>query len=169
MEIERVILEYLASPRDKKDAAVDEMSRRPDEAFHALMTFRGPYPEGVHPIDAFPDYLSPLLTSLFLRCPSLLLGRDVSRMSSGERWVVISAAIASESPAFAGVILSGLKDRSIDVKLLAVNAVSRDAFLRTPDARRQLQRLLTLTSMTYCRDQIQRALDSFDDVTRGDA
>jgi hypothetical protein len=167
MEMKQIILDYLASPKDRKNATSEEMTRRPGEAFDALMTFRGPYPKHTHVVDVFPDFLAPLLTELLRTFPDLLIGRDLSKMSAGERWVLISAAIESDSPQFTKVVLAGLRDRSIEVRHLAVNAVIKCAFLRIPEARPQLQRLLDQKSMSYCRDEVQRALDSLDKVTKG--
>ena len=162
MKIEQVIANYLASPVDRRAATLDKMLLCPDEAFHALMTFQGPYPRHTHPVDVFPDYLSPLLSELLANHPHLLIGRDLTRMVPGQRWILIAAVMSSGSSRFAEVVSNALRDRSMTVRAIAVEAIARCPFLRIPEARPQLQKLLMLKSMSYCRDKIQQALDALD-------
>lgn len=162
MKIEQVIQDYLAAPADRKAATLEELARRPDEAFNTLMTFKGPYPKHAHAIDVFPDYLAPLLRDLLLRHPRLLFEGDLSEMPSGKRWILLDAAISSQSPQFVDLIIAGLSDRAVDVKQRVVNGILEHAFLRTPAARPLLEELLALKSMAWFRGEIQRALDSID-------
>src|SRR6185436_20745508 len=62
-------------------------------------------------------------------------------------FILITAAIAANDPRFADTILSGVKDRSIYVKLAAVSGVLRCSFLRTPEVKQQLQRVLAMKSI----------------------
>lgn len=158
-----MILEYLSSPSETtKSAAIEKLSEQPDESFEMLLNFTGPYPDNLHPHDV-PDYISSLLTELLLKHPRLLTERDISRMSSGARYFVVAAAIASESPAFGPIILSALRDRVADKRFLVVRAIQRLKFLQTAEAERQLRRFLSMKSMEYCRDEIRQALAAFGD------
>lgn len=134
----------------------------------ALLNFKGPYPEDCSVVDVFPDFLAPLLSDLLRRAPRLLIERDLSRMAAGARWIVISAAIESGDSRLAEVILAGLEDRSIAVKQLVVGAIPGHACLQQPEVRPRLQRLLVQRSMSYCRDDIRRALNSLGKTQGGD-
>ena len=57
-----------------------------------------------------------------------------------------------------------MKDRSIYVKLAAVSGVLRCSFLRTPEVKQQLQRVLAMKSIAkdeYAVKQFQGALNAF--------
>jgi hypothetical protein len=142
MPIRELILQYLASPEIKNSVV---------------------HPETIHPIDVHEDYLTPLLAELLKACPKLLIGPDPARIPR-RPFILIGAAIAANDTRFADTILSGLKDRSIYVKLAAVNGILRCAFLRTPEVKQQLQRLLAMKSLAkdeYAVKQFQDALNAF--------
>jgi len=104
-----------------------------------------------------------LLAELLKACPQLLIGPDPARIPR-RPFILIGAAIAANDPRFADTILSGLKDRSIYMKLAAVNGILRCAFLRTPEVKQQLQRLLAMKSLAkdeYAVEQFQDALNAF--------
>ena len=103
MPIRELILQYLASPEIKNSVV---------------------HPETIHPIDVHEDYLTPLLAELLKACPQLLIGPDPARIPR-RPFILIGAAIAANDPRFADTILSGLKDRSIYMKLAAVNGILR--------------------------------------------
>lgn len=158
-----LILRALASPEAGK-AVLDELALRPREAFEALLNFQGPYPEGVHPIDVHEDLLCGLLTGLLRRCPELLIGPDPAKIPS-RPFILISAAIAADDPRFADTILSGLRQRSIDLKLAALDGIVRRPFLRTPEVKARLQELMGMKSIArdrYVLGRFQQALDSFE-------
>ena len=149
---------YLAAPRERRAAMLREMLRRPDDAFDALMNFSGPYPDHIHVVDVFPDYLAPLLSALLRKHPRLLVDRDLSPLTSGQRWTLLAAAIESGRPVFANAILAGLRDRNALVKLLVVGAIPERPFLQQPEARPLLLKLRQMKSMTPHRGDIRRAL-----------
>jgi hypothetical protein len=145
MQIRELTLQYLASP-EIKNSVVHRLSQSPYDAFDAILGFQGPYPETIHPIDVHEDYLTPLLAELLRACPQLLIGPDPARIPR-RPFILLGAAIAANDPRFADTILSGLKDRSIYVKLAAVDGILRCSFLRTPEVKQQLQRLLAMKSI----------------------
>jgi len=145
----KLILQYLASP-ETKSAVVTRLSQSPYDAFAAILGFRGPYPQTIHPIDVHEEYLTPLLAALLKACPQLLIGPKPARIPP-RPFILIAAAIEANDPRFADTILSGLKDRSIDVKLAAVHGIrvsicgltNPDFGLRIPEpASRPTQRML---------------------------
>ncbi|MEO8585597.1 MAG: hypothetical protein ABI584_05510 [Acidobacteriota bacterium] len=140
-----LIQRYLAAPA-RKAAILDEMDKRPRGAFKAILAFRGPYPRGMHPIDAHADFLTDLLAGLLRRHPELVLGPRPARYSPGD-YTLISAAISVGNPRFAGLILGGFKDPSLYVKILVADGVIRRKFLRTPETRVELRRLLKMKSI----------------------
>ena len=162
METTELISRYLASP-DTKSAVVAELSRNADAAFQAIQSYQGPYPNGMHPIDAHEEYLTALLVELIKRFPRLLIGPNPAKMTS-QPFILISAAIAADDPRFAETILAGLKHRSIYVKLVALNGIVRLSFLRTPEVKQQLLRLMVMKSIAkdeYSMERIQEALALF--------
>jgi hypothetical protein len=168
MKAKEVILQYLASPQSKS-TVVDVLSRRPYEAFQAILGFRGPYPKNIHPIDVHEEYLGGLLEELLKRCPQLLIGPRRAKVPP-RPFILIAAAIAANDPRFANTILSGLKDRSIDVKLASLHGITQCAFLRTPAVKRTLRDLLALKSIAndaFVRDRIQTAVDLIEDKSQG--
>ena len=157
--VEKLILDYLASP-ETKNAVVKSLSQRSHEAFEAILSFRGPYPETIHPIDVHEEYLTPLLAGLLKACPQLLIGPKPARIPP-RPFILIAAAIEANDPRFADTILAGLNDRSIDVKLAAVHGIRQCAFLHTPEVKLQLQRLMTMKSIAtdaYSLAQVRAAL-----------
>jgi hypothetical protein len=140
-------------------------ARRPEAAFRALLDYRGPYPEPLHPIDVHETHLHDLLTELIRRCPDLLLHRDLSGLGPGQRYLVVSAAIETSDARLTPVVVAGLRDPSIYVKLLAAGALVRHPRLRVPQARLELTRLLALKSVAgsdHDRERFQQALDALD-------
>ena len=157
-----LILQYIAS-KGKRDIVVKAMIAHPTEALSAIVEFQGPYPEDIHPIDVFEEYLTPLLSELFRRSPALLIG-PAEAMLPKNKYMIIAAAIAADDSRFGGLILSGLKDRSIYVKLLVVDGIARRSYLRTPEVKRELQRMLSLKSIAadpYSRQKTRAALGAF--------
>lgn len=163
MAIDQRIVRFLAAP-DTCEAVAAELSRAPQESFHAIIDFRGPYPEGMHPIDAHEDHLTQLLAELLKRCPSLLIGPDPVKMPK-RSFIVIAAAIAANDPRFSETILSALTDRSIYMKLAAVDGIVRRAYLRTPAVRKQLLGLQEKKSISrdeYVMQRLKEAINMFD-------
>lgn len=161
--LRELILQYLASP-EIKNTVVHSLSQSPYEAFDAILGFRGPYPKTIHPIDVHEDYLTALLAELLKICPQLLIGPDPAKIPR-RPFMLIGAAIAANDPRFAPTILSGLNDRSIYVKLAAVDGILRCSFLRTPAVKQQLQRLLAMKSIAndeYSVERLQEALKAID-------
>jgi hypothetical protein len=157
------ILQYLAA-RNTKEAVADALSKHPYEAFRAILGYQGPYPESVHPMDAHTDHLPALLAALLTRAPRLLIGPRPAK-TPPRPYMLIAAAIISNDSRFAATILSGLKDRSIYVKLAVVNGITRCRFLQTPDVKRQLQALTTMKSIAkdaYTLDRIREAVEIID-------
>ncbi len=139
-----IIRDYLAAPNDKRNGALKALLGSPKEAFETLLNFKGPYPDNIHVVDVFPDYLQPLLSSLIGKLPHLLLEADLTKMDPGKRWILISIAIELKNSEFAPIILAALKDRSTIVRELAVEAVAKLQYLRTPQAKAQLEKLKDL-------------------------
>jgi hypothetical protein len=158
-------LRALTRPGPPPPFPVEALTRRPEAAFRALLGYRGPYPAPLHPIDVHADHLRVLLTELLRRRPALLLGRDLSALGPGQRHLVLNAAIGAEDPRFTPVILAGLKDRSVYVRLLVADALVQHERLRAREARLELRRLLALKSVAsseYDREHFQQALDALD-------
>lgn len=160
-----LIVQYLTSPKTKRPSIVKKLSISPDAAFETILAFRGPYPESSHPRDVH-EILNFLLTDLLKICPRLFIECEIKTLTTDQRYALICAALYTQEYRFIDGILSGLKDRSIYVKLLVIDAIRlrRYRFLRTADARKELERLLTVRSIAeseYNRKQVENALRAF--------
>jgi hypothetical protein len=162
--MEKLIQDYLSAPNERRDYTIERMLVKPEEAFDALISFRGPYPDGLDVVDVYPDYIQPLLSELIKRVPRLLLERDISKVDPGQRWVLVCAAIEAANAQFAPIILAALQYDEDSGQDLAIKAVARFPFLRTPEAKAQLLKLASLESMSYLNGEIKCALDSFADA-----
>lgn len=160
-----LIVQYLTSPKTKRPSIVNKLSIGPDAAFETILGFRGPYPESLHPREVH-ETLFALLPDLLKICPRLFIECEIKTLAPDQRYPLICAAICTQDSRFIDGILSGLKDRSIYVKLLVIDAITRTRyrFLRTADARKELERLLTLKSIAeseYARKHVENALRAF--------
>lgn len=159
MEMRKLLVQYLNTASNDRFTLERDICSRPDEAVDAILSFSGPYPKNLNAKDIFPDYLSPLLTSLLLRFPRLFSDQTLAKLSPAKRGMLTTAAISAEDPQFAKTILAGLQDRSIEVIMLAVHAIIRYTYLQTPDSKPQLQKLLDTKSLIHCHNDVQRALE----------
>jgi hypothetical protein len=158
-----LIVQYVTSPKAKRPLIVNKLSISPDAAFETIFAFRGPYPESLHPREVH-ETLFALLPDLLKICPRLFIECEIKTLAPDQRYQLICAAIETQESRFKDGILSGLKDRSIYVKLLVIDAIRRYRFLRTADARKELERLLTVKSIAeseYHRKQVENALRKF--------
>lgn len=158
-----LLLRYLASP-EARPAVLEELTLRPSEAFEAIRDFRGPYPEGSNPVEIMEGPIYELLEEFLRRFPELLIAPD-SVPRPPPPYLLISAVIAVGDPRFADIILRALEDRSVSTKLLAVDGITRCAFLRTPSVKVKLEKLMAMKSIARYPDalnRVQKALDSFD-------
>lgn len=161
--MDELIVRWLGS-RGASDFVLPEMSLHPDQAVAAILGFRGPYPADMHPIDAHADYLTALLAALLKQCPDVLAQVKPAALRRGQ-YTLISAAIMTGDPRFADAIIAGLKATSVLTKLMVVEAVQRHAWLRTPAARAELERLATLPSIASSapdRAKVAAALAAFE-------
>lgn len=129
-----------------------------------ILTFRGPFPAGATR-DFFDTSLPDLLQDLVSRAPSVFLDRSAADLLSTNAFLVLGVAIALNDTRFTPLIIAGLRCRSIYARLQSVEAITRRSSLRTPQAKRELQRLLTLKSVRQnaCdRDTVKQALRRFE-------
>lgn len=162
-DVTTLIAEYLTASRSRKTALVGTLAQTPSAAFDAILAFRGPYPTSIDPRDAH-DQLVELMVELLKRCPRLFIECDLRKVDRIQRHPLLYAAIATCEPRFTSKIIGALRDRSIYIKLLVADAIVRHDYLRTPEAKRQLQRLLTVKSIAesnHDRVRLERALEAF--------
>ena len=159
-----LIVQYLTASKVKQRTIVNRLAENPQEAFGATLAFRGPYPKALHPRDVHDTHLVQLLADLLAKCPELFTGRGIKTVNRDHRHRLICAAISTQDPQFTEGILAGLKDRSIYVKLLVIDAITRYKWLRTEGARIELERLLMVKSIAesdYDRRHVEQALETF--------
>ena len=157
-----LIHEFLCHPTESRASTLEAMLGNPNEAFEALISFRGPYPPHVDVMDVYPDHIQPLLCDLIKRTPQPLLDCDTSKLTEGQRWVLVYVAIESNNPQFAEIILKALEDTEDAGQDLAIKAISQRPYLRTTEAKDRLLKLAELKSMRHLREDIQSALKSFE-------
>ncbi|WP_037198007.1 hypothetical protein [Rhodopirellula baltica] len=155
------IFDWLES---KSNAALDGLLNSPEDSFAAVLDYRGAYPDGMDPRDAHGIHLVNLLSLLLFRFPELLTNRELKTIPVRQRYCVVNAAITADSKKFRDFILGGLRDRSIYVKTLVLDAIVRHPALRTPTAHEMVKRLLLVKSVVesdYDRRHVEAALASF--------
>ena len=159
--IERTIADYLQSPSD--DDPVTELCSHGDAAVDGILSYKGPIPESMHPRDVDDTHLVELLEKVIQRRPELVLRRNLSAMGSHDRYRLLVAAACTENEQFADVILAGLKDRSVYVKLMVLHYMKEYEYLRQPNAVPQLKRLLTQKAMHEDdRKRVEQVLEMID-------
>ncbi|MAP07635.1 MAG: hypothetical protein CMM00_01990 [Rhodopirellula sp.] len=165
-DVTSMIAEYLTSPGPEKRAIVEKLAETPDVAFTATLRFRGPYPESLHPRDVHDTHLVDLMTELLKQFPHLFTECELKNIDRFQRHPLICAAISTHDPQFTDAIIGALKDRSIYIKILVMDAIGRHHYLRTAEAKKQLERLLTVKSIaeSNCdRAHVEKALAAFNE------
>lgn len=142
---EHLFAEYLWSPSDSH--AITQLCSHGEAAVDAVIHYKGPIPESMHPRDVYDTHLTELLQKIIQLRPELLLHRNLNSMESRERYRLLVAAACTRDERFTEVILNGLKDRSVYVKLMVVSYMEQYQHLRKPDTVPLLKRLLTQKTM----------------------
>lgn len=160
----RLVADCAMASGTDRDVLFRQLAKSPDRAMDAILHFRGPSPPSVHGRDFYDMYLPRLLQQLVERHPSLFLERPAGELLKANAFLVLGVAISLEKAAFRPLILSGLRAPSIYDRLMVIDAIQHRKDLRTAEARRELERLLTLKSIAarpYTCHRIESTLERF--------
>ncbi|MEZ6130778.1 MAG: hypothetical protein R3C59_19005 [Planctomycetaceae bacterium] len=149
---------------ESRTALIRQLLDSPEASLAAILRFNGPFPAEIHGRDFLDTNLPAVLEELVRTDPNLFLGKPHQELLRANAFLVLSVALSLKDRRFIPLILAGLRCPSIYARLQVVRAISHEKYLRVPEARQELERLLTLKSISsneYDRTQIEDALGKF--------
>ena len=140
---ENLVFEYLKDPANKN--ILEKIVLGGEEAFDCVRNYKGPMP--TDPRDGEVE-LTGLLGAIGSQHPNLI-EKHINAKNSLTRWRYINAAISSDNPKLAELIISFLDDRSYYIKDLIIDSMKWTKFIRIPPAIQGLEKILAGKSINH--------------------